>query len=188
MYYDMLQYPTADLGTRSYLYYCTKYGSFLSKIRYQEYNINEEWSPKVWFRPYYYHFLSYYKKILMMCSLPLFHNFPHAQIGCLILLQLFEICRFCITWPYATIKRNVYKLAMEIVLLLIFVVVLVLGALSTEMMMNNPSTIEMIVSSYNTLGWIGLILVLFFNFSILLMMIVDLCSDCWAGGNISRMD
>ena len=33
-YYDMFQYPNAQIGTRSYLYYATKYGCYLSKIRY----------------------------------------------------------------------------------------------------------------------------------------------------------
>ena len=34
MYYDLFQYPSAHINTRSYLYYATKYGSFLSHIRF----------------------------------------------------------------------------------------------------------------------------------------------------------
>lgn len=34
VYYDMFQYPEAHVNTRSYLFYATKYGHFLSKIRY----------------------------------------------------------------------------------------------------------------------------------------------------------
>ena len=112
IYYDMFQYPHASINTRSYLYYATKYGCLLSKIRYVEYDINEDWSPKVWIRPYNYHILSYYKKLLMMCSLPIFHEYIHAQIICLIALQVMEIIRFGLTWPFASIKRNIFRLAL----------------------------------------------------------------------------
>lgn len=88
IYYDMFQYPEAHVNTRSYLIYATKYGHFLSKIRYEEYDINAEWSPRIWFRPYNYHILSFYKKFLMIFCLPIFHELPYAQTCCLLVLQI----------------------------------------------------------------------------------------------------
>lgn len=89
IYYDLFQYPEAAIGTRSYLEYCTKYGIFLSKIRFEEYPLmnNPIWTPKIWFRTYNYHILSFYKKMLMMVCLPIFHGFPYAQIIAMIILQ-----------------------------------------------------------------------------------------------------
>lgn len=34
MYYDLHQYPKTSLGTAAYSYYVTKYGSFLSSVKY----------------------------------------------------------------------------------------------------------------------------------------------------------
>lgn len=42
----------------------------------------------MWFRPYNYHILSFYKKFMMMFALPIFHEQPYTQISCLILLQI----------------------------------------------------------------------------------------------------
>ena len=36
MYYDLFQYPCAHIRTRSYLNYATKYGCYLSNLRYEE--------------------------------------------------------------------------------------------------------------------------------------------------------
>ena len=67
----------------------------------------------------------------MMVSLPIFHEHIHAQILCLITLQILEIIRFCLTWPYCSIKRNIFKLVLEAILLTIFIAVFIEGILST---------------------------------------------------------
>lgn len=88
IYYDMLKYPMAEIGNRLYDYYVLRYGFFLKNIRYIEYDINQKWSVKHWFRPYNYHFLSYYKKFLMIIALPLFYNVQYAQMAILLTIQL----------------------------------------------------------------------------------------------------
>lgn len=50
--------------------------------------MDEDWSPKHWFRPYNYHILSYYKKFCMIVSLPIFYDLPHFQPFVLLLLQI----------------------------------------------------------------------------------------------------
>jgi len=73
----------------------------------QEY---QGWSPKHLFRTYNYHLLSFYKKFLMIVSLPIFYDYPTTLIGVLIALQIMEMVRFCVTWPYANRKRNFFRL------------------------------------------------------------------------------
>lgn len=46
----------------------------------------------------------------MIVSLPIFYEYPQTQIGVLIALQVMETVRFCLTWPYISRKRNIYKL------------------------------------------------------------------------------
>lgn len=41
---------------------------------------------------------------------------------------------------------------------------------------------------FNVFGWIILVLVIGYNFTIILAMLVDLWRDCWRGGNLSVMD
>ena len=149
MYYDLFQYPCAHIRTRSYLNYATKYGCYLSHLRYEEslgsiqaigdnyLGGSASWSPKIWFRPYNYHILSFYKKFLMMVSLPLFHEHIYAQISVLIILQVMEIVRFCLTMPFTSKLKNLFRLSMEIVLLLIFVLILSSSYLSGDLMKNS---------------------------------------------------
>ncbi len=47
-----------------------------------------KWNPRQLFRPYNYHLLSYYKKVLMIVSIPLFMGYPAAEMGVLLTLQL----------------------------------------------------------------------------------------------------
>jgi hypothetical protein len=39
IYYDMLNYPKAQIGDEQYEYYLIKYGSFLKNIRYEEFDV-----------------------------------------------------------------------------------------------------------------------------------------------------
>ena len=72
----------------------------------------QRWSPRHLFRTYNYHLLSYYKKFLMIVSLPIFYDYQMTQIGVLIALQVMETVRFCLTWPYISRRRNIYKLVL----------------------------------------------------------------------------
>jgi hypothetical protein len=39
IYYDMIRYPLAQIGNKTYEYYILRYGSFLKNIRYEEYDV-----------------------------------------------------------------------------------------------------------------------------------------------------
>lgn len=99
--------------------------------------MKEPWTPKHWFRPYNYHILSYYKKLMMIVSLPLFYDTLHAQAAVLIFLEVLEIMRLVFTWPFTKRWRNVVRLLLECCLLLFFICVLIQGFLVTEIMLNN---------------------------------------------------
>lgn len=67
---------------------------------------------KLWFRPHNYHIQSYVKKFLMMLTFPLFYDYGYAQVIVLMVIQSFEIARFCFVWPYNTKWRNIYRLVL----------------------------------------------------------------------------
>ena len=48
----------------------------------------------------------------MIVSLPLFYHTTHAQAGVLCLLQLLEIIRFVVIWPFYKNWRNIYRLVL----------------------------------------------------------------------------
>jgi hypothetical protein len=60
----------------------------------------------------------------MMLAFPLFFYHGYAQIIVLMVVQFFEILRFLVTWPYNVKWRNVYRLVLELILLLIFCMIL----------------------------------------------------------------
>ena len=39
IYYDMIKYPVATIGSDKYEYYAIRYGSLLKNIRYEEYDV-----------------------------------------------------------------------------------------------------------------------------------------------------
>lgn len=40
IYYDMINYPLAEIGNKYYDYYVVRYGYFLKSVRYEEYDVN----------------------------------------------------------------------------------------------------------------------------------------------------
>jgi len=132
------------------------------------------WSPSHWFRPYNYHLLSFYKKFLMIFSLPLFYNYPQSQIGILIALQFLEVVRFCIVRPFATLSRNIIRFLLELVLLVFFITTLLQNILINKISQNISNLIADQTKSYYVVGWIGFIAIFIFNISFFVMLIVDI--------------
>lgn len=177
IYYDMMKYPVAHIGNKKFQYYAIRYGSLLKSIRFEQYDVKKPWSPKQWFRPYNYHILSFYKKLMMIASVPLFYHKTHAQ-PVLIILQIAEIIRFCYVRPFCSVWRNVYRLLLELVLLAFFFCVLIEGFLMHQIMLNNADTLVDTVNKFYTVGWIGFGLVFLFNASFLFIMLLDMFRGC----------
>lgn len=96
----------------------------------------------------------------------------------LIALQLMETVRFCLTWPYISRRRNIYKLVLEIVLLLFFVISLVQAVLISRIQENQLDTLSQSIYLYNLTGWIGVVCIFFFNLSYFLLLIINLVDHC----------
>jgi hypothetical protein len=61
----------------------------------------------------------------MMISLPLFYSVTYAQMGILCFLQVIELIRFWKTWPFASGKRNMFRLSLEFALFVFFLMNLI---------------------------------------------------------------
>lgn len=140
-YYDMMEFSYVELDSPQYVEYVTKYGSILKNIRFQEYKFDYGCSSacRNWLKPYNYHTMSYVKKLLMMLTFPIFYYSGQAQIICLVVIQVGEVVRFCITWPFSKKWRNVYRLLLEIVLLLIFCTVFAISEIADLIYGNTPT-------------------------------------------------
>jgi hypothetical protein len=137
--------------------------------------LNEQWSPSHWLRPYNYHLLSYYKKFIMIISLPLFYSVLYAQMSVLFVLQLIEIVRFWFTWPFVSNKRNCFRLSLELALLLFFLINLIqISALQT-IMSSDASGLEGVTKLFYGLGWAGFAACFYFNISFICTGLYDFC-------------
>ena len=66
---------------------------------------------------------------MMIVSLPLFYHQTHAQAIVLIILQVLEMTRFCVCWPFFKLWRNIVRLVLESALLMFFISILIQGFL-----------------------------------------------------------
>jgi hypothetical protein len=135
--------------------------------------MNEDWSPKHWFRPYNYHILSYYKKFCMIVSLPLFYELNHCQPAVLVMLQMLEMARFLATKPYYAKWRNIYRFTLELFLLFFFTCVLVNTYIIDKITANDPNTLDYYVQIYYAIGWAGFTMVFAFNIGFIIQFIID---------------
>lgn len=126
-YHELLKLPLLDPISDQYKDFVEKYGSLLKNIRYQEASAYGKCLPiRAYFQPQCYHVVSYVKKLLMMLAFPFFYETGDIVLGVLIGIQLLEIARFCLTWPFAKRWRNWLRLVLELTLLAVFIVVLVI--------------------------------------------------------------
>lgn len=149
--------------------------------------INEKWSPKHWLRPYNYHLLSYYKKFVMVISLPLFYPALFAQMGVLFSIQLLELFRFWKTWPFLSNKRNWFRLSLEFALLVFFLVNLIQIGILQSIMKSDTDGLASLTKIFYGLGWAGFAACFYFNISFICMNIFDLCTGLRVS-NRAKMD
>jgi hypothetical protein len=75
----------------------------------------------------------------MMLTFAVFYTDGDFQVMVLTVLQVGEIVRFCLTWPFAKKWRNVYRLVMEFVLLGVFAVVFAIQRIALRIYGNTPT-------------------------------------------------
>lgn len=109
----------------------------------------------------------------MIVSLPIFYDLKHFQPMILMLLQIMEIIRFLITKPYYAMWRNIYRLALELIMLAFFTCIFINTYLIEEIVLNNPDTLEANVRMYYNVGWAGFFFVFAFNIGFLVLWGID---------------
>lgn len=172
-YHQLLSLPLLDPCCEEYKLLVEKYGSLLKNIRFQEAAAYRKCLPiRAYFQPQLYHVVSYIKKLLMMLAFPFFYDSGSTVLAVLIALQCLEIGRFCLTWPFAKRWRNWMRLALEIILLLVFILVFAIQGASLLIFGSNPPAGT--IRAYYDLGWAAFALVLIFNFSYFFLCIFDL--------------
>ena len=151
-----------------------RYSFYLKYIRFNRegYDTGKCSILKYLMRPHNYHIISYIKKMMMMLALPLFYNYVYAQISALILIQIIEIVRLSITWPYTSKWRNVVRLVLESVLLALFGVILVLQLVIVYIVSEN-STSDVWAQLFFVVGWVGFGLVFAYNLGFLVCFCIN---------------
>jgi hypothetical protein len=133
---------------------------------------------KHWFRPYNYHIMSYYKKFLMMVALPIFYSTKGAQVTILIAIQLMEIVRFLVIWPFHSKIRNYIRLALELCLLLFFACILIQGLKLPDIMSGDQILVAPAVNIYYNIGWVGFAMAFAFNIGHIAISVYDTALGC----------
>jgi hypothetical protein len=126
-------------------------------------------------RPYNFHILSYYKKFVMMVSLPLFYNTEYAQMSILFTIQFMEIVRVWNVWPFQSKRRNWLRFSLEFALLFFFLVNLIQITLLKEIMTSSASALGSVIVIFYGLGWAGVAACFYFNFAYIITGIYDFC-------------
>ena len=109
IFYRLVPYARVELQSRKYRVFVEKFSYFLRDLRFDEYPPLSQWTPRHMLRPYSYVVVGYIRLVLMACCIPLFQSFDYGCIGCLLFIQVLEICRFFLTWPYEPLWRNAYR-------------------------------------------------------------------------------
>ena len=111
----------------------------------------------------------------MIISLPLFYSSPQWEACILIVLQLLELIRFCITKPYYARWRNLFRFCLEMLALIMFVVVFANTFILEQIILNDPNTVNMYITVFYNLGWLGFVSVWVFNIGFIVLCIIDVC-------------
>ncbi len=138
---------------------------------------HEDWSVRHWARPYNYPLFTFYIRILMLVSLPLFYDVQYAQISILIILQLFEVVRLLVVWPYAQRWRNLFKLGLDAILLMFFSTVMAQSFYVSTIQLNN-SELNSAIDSFYQVGWVGFLCIFAYNIAYFLLLAYDLYVSC----------
>jgi hypothetical protein len=109
----------------------------------------------------------------MMFALAIFYERAEVQMAAIILIQIGEIIRFCLVWPFRSRLYNWFRLTLEIVLLTLFVCVLAYALLLQNIMSVPIEEASPFVNSYYIVGWVALVLVLIFNSGFVLIFLYD---------------
>ncbi len=113
-----------------------------------------------------------------MVALPIFYSTKGAQVTILIAIQLMEIIRFLVIWPFHSKIRNYIRLALELCLLLFFACILIQGLKLPDIMSGDQILIVPAVNIYYTIGWVGFAMAFAFNIGHIAILVYDTVLGC----------
>ena len=113
-----------------------------------------------------------------MIALPIFYSAKNAQVTVLIIIQIMEIVRFLIIWPFHEKVRNYIRLALELCLLIFFGSIIIQALKLPDIMSGDQLLIAPAVEIYYAIGWVGFAMVFVFNIGHILIMIYDAFLGC----------
>ncbi len=111
----------------------------------------------------------------MIFAVAIFYEYPSYAAGALIFIQIFELIRFCISWPFASKNRNLILLGLEITILVFFFTVFLQTLYIEQISHNNMNTIASATNDFYLVGWIGFVCIFIFNISFFVIFIYDMC-------------
>jgi hypothetical protein len=112
----------------------------------------------------------------MIITLPLFYSSSYAQITILLLIQLFEVIRVWVVWPFHSRRRNFLRFSLDVALAFFFLCNLVQISLVQQIQSGGDAeTMGSIITIFYGFGWAGFVFCFYFNLSHVVIGIYDLC-------------
>ena len=178
VFYQLIPYPYADIRSAKFASYIEKYSFFLRDLKFEEYESLSPWSVSHLIRPYNYQILTIFRMLWIISALPLFYDFSHGPIGCLVAVQSLELIRFAVAWPYHAQWRNIYKLVLEVLLLGFFCLTLADDIIVNSLYVDPNSVTEGDISRYYGIGWASFTCIMAYNIGFVIYLAVDIVFGC----------
>lgn len=94
------------------------------------------------------------------------------------MIQLMEMIRFIVIWPFHSKVRNFIRLGLEICLLTFFVTILIQAMNLPHIISGDPALIESAVEIFYKIGWVGFGMVFTFNIVHIIIWSYDWVQGC----------
>jgi hypothetical protein len=111
----------------------------------------------------------------MIITLPLFYETFYAQMSILLFLQVTELIRVWVVWPFVSKKRNWLRFSLELALTLFFLSNIIQIALVQELQNGDINQMGTVISLFYGMGWAGFVFCFYFNLTFVAIGIYDFC-------------
>lgn len=123
----------------------------------------------------------------MIITLPLFYSVLYAQVGILMFLQLLEVVRVWIVWPFVSSFRNYFRLSLDIALFFFFMINTIQISVLQNIMTSDTNGLESLTRLFYGMGWAGFVFCMYFNLGHICIGVYDLCTGLKIS-NRAKMD
>jgi hypothetical protein len=113
---------------------------------------------------------------MMVICLPLFYSVNYGQMTVLMLLQVFEILRVWVVWPFVSRRRNWIRLSLDFSLAMFFLMNLIQNTLLNTIMNGDINEMGSTITKFYGMGWAGFFLCFYFNITYIVIGVYDFCA------------